>query len=101
MPGVSGVTVVTMLVCFFVFAHKAAGAFSARHSLRPRISEGGILQQNSRDLRGEIAKLCVRVEHRRCEGQSDEAVHFSTDKAFGLLRFARNDVSMPNVSLAV
>jgi hypothetical protein len=35
MPGVSGVTVVTMLVCFFIFAHKAAGALSARHSLRP------------------------------------------------------------------
>jgi hypothetical protein len=33
-PGRSGVPVVTMLVCFF-FAHKAAGAASARHSLRP------------------------------------------------------------------
>jgi hypothetical protein len=37
MPGVSGVTVVTMLVCFFHLAHKAAGATSARHSLRPLI----------------------------------------------------------------
>jgi hypothetical protein len=26
---------VTMLVCFFIFARKAAGALSARHSLRP------------------------------------------------------------------
>jgi hypothetical protein len=41
MPGVSGVTVVTMLVCFFTFAHKAAGAPSARHSLRPLISRAG------------------------------------------------------------
>jgi hypothetical protein len=35
MPGVSGVTVVTILVCFLPFAHEAAGASSARHSLRP------------------------------------------------------------------
>jgi hypothetical protein len=35
MPGVSGVTVVTTLVCFFNFARKAAGASRARHSLRP------------------------------------------------------------------
>ena len=37
MPGVSGVTVVTMLVCFFYFAREAAGAARARHSLRPLI----------------------------------------------------------------
>jgi hypothetical protein len=37
MPGVSGVTVVTMLVCFYHFAREAAGASSARHSLRPLI----------------------------------------------------------------
>jgi hypothetical protein len=34
MPGVSGVTVVTMLVCFFHFAREAAGASSARRGLR-------------------------------------------------------------------
>jgi hypothetical protein len=39
MPGVSGEPVVTMLVCFFIFARKAAGASSARHSLRPLVSE--------------------------------------------------------------
>src|ERR1700722_11936305 len=39
MPGDTGVTVVTMLVCFFIFAHKAVGATSARHSLRPLLSE--------------------------------------------------------------
>src|SRR6476661_11030174 len=38
MPGRSGVTVVTnSCVCFFT--HEAAGALSARHSLRPLISE--------------------------------------------------------------
>jgi hypothetical protein len=35
MPGDAGVTVVTMLVCSFYFACEAAGASSARHSLRP------------------------------------------------------------------
>jgi Mg2+/Co2+ transporter CorB len=40
MPGETGVTVVTMLVCSFYFAYEAAGASSARHSLRPLISEG-------------------------------------------------------------
>jgi len=35
MPGCSGVTVVTMLVCFVYFAREAAGALRARHSLRP------------------------------------------------------------------
>jgi hypothetical protein len=46
MPGDSGVTVVTMLVCFFHFAREAAGASSARHSLRPLISESGMLMAN-------------------------------------------------------
>ena len=35
MPGESGVTVVTTLVCFFHFAREAAGALGTRHSLRP------------------------------------------------------------------
>jgi hypothetical protein len=39
MSGDSDVTVVTMLVCLFYFARKAAGASSARHSLRPLVSE--------------------------------------------------------------
>jgi hypothetical protein len=37
MPGETGVTVVITLVCFFIFAREAAGALSARHSLRPLI----------------------------------------------------------------
>jgi hypothetical protein len=40
MPGETGVTVVTMLVCFFIFACEAAGASSARHSLRPHLVLG-------------------------------------------------------------
>ncbi len=40
MPGVSGVTVVTLLVRLFCFACQAAGALGARHSLRPHFFEG-------------------------------------------------------------
>jgi len=49
MPGDSGVTVVTMLVCFLHFAREAAGASCARHSLRPLMFKwAGRSQQNSR-----------------------------------------------------
>ncbi len=60
---ISGVTVVTMLVCYFYFACEAAGALGARHSLRPLISEDGKFRQTSRESRGEIAKLwlCLRA----------------------------------------
>jgi hypothetical protein len=52
MPGDSGVTVVTMLVCFFYFAREAAGAAGARHSLRPLISESGTFMANlARNMR--------------------------------------------------
>src|SRR5712672_679193 len=40
MPGETGVTVVTTLVCLFFITHEAAGASSARHSLRPLIFLG-------------------------------------------------------------
>ena len=61
MPGVSGVTVVTMLVCLFYFACEAAGASRARHSLRPLMFEGGTFRQTSRGLSGEIAKLWLQM----------------------------------------
>src|SRR5258707_12755715 len=38
MPGETGVTVATMLVCLFYFAREAAGALGIRHSLRPLFS---------------------------------------------------------------
>ena len=40
MPDVSGATVVDLLGVLFSFAPEAAGAASARHSLRPQFSEG-------------------------------------------------------------
>jgi hypothetical protein len=52
----SGVTVVTNARAFYT-TRAAAGASGARHSLRPLIGEGGMFSQNSRGLRGEIAKL--------------------------------------------
>ena len=59
MPGDSGVTVVTTLVCYLHTAHEAAGASGARHSLRPLSSGGRRSGKNSREMRGEIAKLCL------------------------------------------
>jgi hypothetical protein len=47
MPGETGVTVVTMLACFFTFAREAAGASDARHSLRPQCFEGEGFMHNS------------------------------------------------------
>src|ERR1700681_4085040 len=61
MPGDSGVTVVTTLVCFLIFAREAAGAPSARHSLRPLISESGTLLLKLARMRGEIAKVWLRT----------------------------------------
>jgi hypothetical protein len=58
MPGDSGVTVVTNS-CAFYFAHEAAGASSARHSLRPLIfRKGRSFTAKLARTRGEIAKLC-------------------------------------------
>jgi hypothetical protein len=82
MPGETGVTVVRMLVCFFYFAREAAGAASARHSLRPLISQGqefkAKLGRNARRDRGVVSGR--RGEERRVhhsstsEGGSDEAI---------------------------
>ena len=49
MPGVSGVTVVTN-ACAFYTPHAAAGASSARHSLRPLISVGCDFQGKTRAM---------------------------------------------------
>jgi hypothetical protein len=57
MPGVSGVTVVTNARAFYT-TRAAAGASSARHSLRPLISGGATLMAKLARTGGEIAKLC-------------------------------------------
>jgi hypothetical protein len=56
MPGVSGVTVVTN-ACAFYTPHAAAGASSARHSLRPLISEGRTFRVKLAQITRENAKL--------------------------------------------
>jgi hypothetical protein len=85
MPGVPGVTVVTMLVCSFYFACEAAGASCARHSLRPLIGGQGNFWQTSGISGREIAKLYPAVIARSA---SDEAIQLSFLPLNGLLRGA-------------
>ncbi|WP_291556567.1 hypothetical protein, partial [Bradyrhizobium sp.] len=75
MPGVSGVTVVTNARAFYT-TRAAAGAPGARHSLRPLMAEGGTFWQNSRETRGEIAKLrfvVIACDKREAFAQGSEA----------------------------
>jgi hypothetical protein len=88
MSGCPDVTVVTMLVCFFIFARKAAGALSARHSLRPLVSWGGTYWQNP-DAIAPRERGCSSLRGTAATKQSS-FLHFSEQA--GLLRFARNDV---------
>src|ERR1700687_4077510 len=112
MPGESGVTVVTMLVCFIYFAREAAGALSARHSPRPLFSWAKGFMHGSGASRREIAdaylKLfgCLKIESVTCArnanhriglfiviARSDEAIQFSARFVNGLLCFAPMTVS--------
>jgi hypothetical protein len=102
-PGYSGVTVVTMLVCLFYFACEAAGAASARYSLRPLIFRSRTftekLARNARrecEAAFENAATSLRGANgsRECAPDDrlrDEAIHSSYTWRDGLLRFARND----------
>jgi hypothetical protein len=66
MPGRSGVTVVTMLVCFFSFAREAAGASRARHSLRPLISgarDSCTARANSRRGNAKVCLMNAKAPH--------------------------------------
>ena len=98
---ISGVTVVTMLVCFFLSAREAAGALDARHSLRPLIFWANGSCKTSGASRRENAEVYLKLERRHCEGRSDanrhcdrsEAIHFAAQRKNGLLRrfTPRND----------
>src|SRR5207302_11131607 len=71
MPGETGVTVVTMLACLFYFTCEAAGASSARHSLRPLI--GGFKEINGKPRaksRRENAKPCLLLFENRIRSNS-------------------------------
>jgi len=88
MPGVPGVTVVTMLVCFFILharlrAHQTPGIPCAL------LLEGnGDFWQGSGETSREIADTCLHVIAR---SESDEAIHSFLERPDGLLRSARND----------
>jgi len=56
---ISGVTVVTMLVCLFFITHEAAGASSARHSLRPLIFRRRDVPGKPRAGRAARSRSCV------------------------------------------
>ncbi len=79
---ISGVTVVTMLVCSYHFAHKAAGASCARHSLRPLMFKGAtsiakLARKARRDREALPRRHCEERLVRRSstsEGGSDEAI---------------------------
>jgi hypothetical protein len=80
MPGVSGVTVVTN-ACAFYTTHAAAGASSARHSLRPLMRWAGCYKVNLARMRGEIAKLWLHViacDKREAFAQGSNATKQST-----------------------
>src|SRR5439155_12076877 len=84
-PGETGVTVVTTLVCYFYFACEAAGASSARHSLRPLISGAKFLPNLGRIApRDRGVMMSLRGAKRRSNPLFYSRQH-------GLLRFARND----------
>jgi hypothetical protein len=63
---------VTMLVCFFHFAHKAAGASRARLSLRPLISGRDVLANLGHIVSRECGTVSLNVIAR---SESDEAIH--------------------------
>jgi hypothetical protein len=73
---------------FFIFARKAAGASSARHSLRPLM---GGKQDVYGKTRADMRRDREAVSCRHCEERSDEAIHSFLALRDGLLRFARND----------
>src|ERR1700722_1902431 len=77
MPGDSGVTVVTMLVCFLHFAREAAGASGTRRSLRPLIFRGTAFISNLGAIAPESANACLNWR-RHCEERSDEAIQTVT-----------------------
>src|SRR5882724_10236017 len=76
MPGRSGVTVVTMLVCLFFFhtrlrAHRAPGIPCALYFW----AKG--FMYNSGASRREIAESYFEIRRRHCEEQSDEAIQLT------------------------
>src|SRR5206468_1123995 len=77
MPGRSGVTVVTMLVCFVLFRTRDCGRIKRPAFPAPSDSSGRSSCQNSDASRREIAESYLKFCPRHCEERSDEAIHSS------------------------
>src|SRR5881227_594228 len=63
-----------------LIAREASGASSARHSLRPLNFQGQDFKANSRETRGEIAKLCLNKaaqKHSSCPGLTRASISFA------------------------
>jgi hypothetical protein len=69
------------------FSPQAAGASSARHSLRPLSGERNETDKTSRENKRRDREV---ISRRHCE--RSEAIHSLFLLRDGLLRFARNDV---------
>src|SRR5258705_4129816 len=92
MPGRSGVTVVTMLVCLFFYTRGCGRIERPAFPAPSEFQEAGRFLQNL----GRIAPrgrgvLIWKLGQRHCEDRSDEAIHSFFARRDGLLRFARND----------
>jgi hypothetical protein len=59
MPGRSGVTVVTMLVCLFFYTRGCGRIARPAFPAPSEFQKAGRSWQNSREACGEIAKLCL------------------------------------------
>jgi hypothetical protein len=75
---ISGVTVVTMLVCFVFYRTRGCGRIERPAFPAPSDLGGRMFLAKLAWMRGETAEVCSRLEHRHCEEQSDEAIHFSS-----------------------
>src|SRR4029077_7515199 len=64
MPDRFGVPVVTMLVCFSFFAREAMGAACTRHSLRPLLERGTLVQDPDALASREDGRLAVQKPNR-------------------------------------
>src|SRR5215208_1556622 len=74
----------------FYFACEAAGALSARHSLRPLFSEGERIVHRSGVSRRGIAEVCLRTRV-VIASEAKQSIFDLAMPSHGLLRFARND----------
>src|SRR5712672_1454183 len=82
MPGETGVTVVTTLVCLFFITHEAAGASSARHSLRPLNFRRRDVPGKTRAKRAARSRSCAlnqaTQKHSSCPGLTRASIYFAS-----------------------